>query len=108
LATATHDPAGSDLETALLIAADLSVLAADPAGYADYARNVRREYGHVSDADWITGRSRVLRTFLDRASVFPAVLRLDEWERQARANITAELAMLNRGGSRDDEAVPEP
>jgi predicted metal-dependent HD superfamily phosphohydrolase len=107
-ATAAHDPGVSDLATALLIAADLSVLAADPAGYADYARNVRKEYAHVGDADWITGRGRVLRMFMERPSIFPTMLGLDDWERQARANITAELAGLSRGGSRGDEAGHEP
>ena len=108
MATTTHDTATSDIGTAVLIAADLSVLAADPAAYSEYSSNVRKEYRHVSDTDWTRGRSTVLRGFLERGRVYPEVLALDDWERQARANITAELAALNRGGSRDDEAVHEP
>jgi predicted metal-dependent HD superfamily phosphohydrolase len=57
---------------------------------------VRREYAHVDDAGWRTGRSAVLRTLLARPRLFAAELGLDEWERRARANITSELAVLAR------------
>jgi predicted metal-dependent HD superfamily phosphohydrolase len=90
-ATATHDLGGATVDDAVLFAADLAVLAAEPAGYSDYVRNVRREYGHVSDADWVTGRSTVLRSFLARAEIYAAFLGLDGWEQRARGNITAEL-----------------
>ena len=94
LATAGHDVAGVDPETAVLLAADLAVLAAEPSRYADYATAVRREYAHVDDAAWRTGRAAVLRTLLDRAHLFAPELGLDEWERRARANVTSELASL--------------
>ena len=91
LATAHHDPAGTTVDDAVLFAADLAVLAAEPAGYSDYVRNVRREYAHVSDARWVTGRSAVLRSFLDRDAIFAPLLGLGEWEQRARGNMTAEL-----------------
>ncbi|MDW3214247.1 MAG: hypothetical protein R8G01_09640 [Ilumatobacteraceae bacterium] len=84
------------LDTAVLYAADLGVLAADPAGYADYVRNVRREYGHVDDADWSAGRTAVLRSFLERRAIYAPELGLDAWERRARANLAAELDTLGR------------
>ena len=61
LATASHDPPGADRDTAVLLAADLGVLAAEPARYADYANAVRREYSHVDDDGWRSGRGAVLR-----------------------------------------------
>lgn len=84
------------IDTAVLYAADLGVLAADPAGYSDYARNVRREYAHVSDAEWTVGRADVLRSFLDRDAIYAPVLGLDGWEQRARGNLTAELDTLVR------------
>ena len=84
------------VDTAVRYAADLGVLAADPAGYSDYVRNVRREYHHVSDADWASGRSAVLRSFLDRDVIYAPELGLDEWELRARANLVAELGALGR------------
>lgn len=83
-------------DAAVLYAADLGVLAADPAGYSDYVRNVRREYRHVGDAEWATGRATVLRSFLDRDTIYAPMLGLDAWERRARANLTAELGGLDR------------
>lgn len=91
--TATHDPApGSD--GAVLVDADLAVLGADPAAYAAYVTGVRAEYGHVADDAWRAGRTAVLRTFLDRPSVFCTATGRDRWEARARANLTAELAAL--------------
>lgn len=94
LATAAHVVPGVDLDHDVLLAADLGVLAAEPRRYGDYVRAVRREYGHVDDDDWRTGRAAVLRRFLARDQLFSPRLALDEWERRARANITAELADL--------------
>ncbi len=93
-ATATHDVAAADHDTRVLLAADLAVLAAEPNRYADYVRAVRREYHHVSDRDWRTGRTEVLRRLAAQPRLFSDDLELDDWERRARANIAAELAML--------------
>ncbi len=91
--TADHrDPA--DLDTAVLFDADLAVLGSDPAAYRDYAAGVRTEYRHVSDADWHTGRAAVLRSFLDRPSIYATRSGRERWEDRARANISAELASL--------------
>ena len=94
LATAHHRLTDAAVDDTVLFAADLAVLAAEPAGYSDYVRNIRREYGHVSDADWVTGRSAVLRSFLERDAIFAPFLELDRWERRARGNIAAELVIL--------------
>jgi len=91
-ATAHHE--SEDLGTSVLSAADLAVLAASPSKYGDYSRAVRREYQHVDDHEWSVGRTAVLSGFLDRDHIFGPRLELDDWERQARANITAELASL--------------
>jgi predicted metal-dependent HD superfamily phosphohydrolase len=94
LATAGHEVQGVDRDTAVLLAADLAVLAAEPARYAEYATAVRREYAHVDDRAWRDGRSAVLRSLLARPQLFAPELDLGEWERRARANLTSELASL--------------
>lgn len=78
--TGTHIDA--PVEEQLLVAADLAILAAEPAEYSAYVRGVRAEYSHVSDADWQRGRSAVLEHFLADTTL-PA---------RARANLSAELA----------------
>lgn len=87
--TETDDPA-----TAVLLAADLGVLAAEPSRYVEYTLGVRDEYAHLDDDAWAVGRAAFIRSLLDRDHIFPEVLALDAWERRARANLTAELAML--------------
>ncbi|MEJ7800267.1 MAG: hypothetical protein WKF60_07095, partial [Ilumatobacter sp.] len=94
--TVGHEWAAASLDHAVLYAADLAVLASDPAGYSDYVRAVRREYAHVADKAWVTGRTAVLRGFIDRSAIYAPCLGLDDWERRARANLTAEHEMLRR------------
>ncbi len=97
VATIDHDvSATDDADTLAVLAADLAVLAAEPAPYGDYVRAVRREYAHVDDDGWRTGRAAVLRQLLGRDRLFATSLELDAWERRARANLTAELSSLER------------
>ena len=88
------DATVAEIDTAVLIAADLAVLAAEPGAYTDSVRRIRREYAHLDEAQWRAGRSEVVEGFLGRSSIYPPELALDSWERRARANLTAELAAL--------------
>jgi predicted metal-dependent HD superfamily phosphohydrolase len=96
LLTAGHDPAPDDANGAVLCDADLAVLAAPPGAYAAYASAVREEYGHLSDAEFTAGRTAVLEHLL----ALPALYRLPavaaEWTPRARANLAAELSLLQR------------
>jgi predicted metal-dependent HD superfamily phosphohydrolase len=93
-ATAGHrDP--PDLDTAILLDADLAVLGADPAGYGEYARGVRAEYHHLDEASWRRGRAAVLHGFLDRDAIYATGAGRRRWEERARGNISAELATLS-------------
>ena len=72
-ATATHDvpdDPGIDIDTAVLLDADLAVLGSEPASYQAYVAGVRSEYSHVSADDWHTGRTQVLQSFLDRPALY--------------------------------------
>lgn len=95
--TASHAIPADDLDTAVLFAGDLAVLAAEPGAYGDYVRNVRREYAHVDDDAWKVGRAAVLSTFSERERIYDERLGLDTWEHRARANIASELAVLESG-----------
>jgi predicted metal-dependent HD superfamily phosphohydrolase len=81
-------------DTAILVDADLAILGADPATYANYVTEIRSEYRHVDDEAWRNGRSAVLRGFLDRPTIFSTPTGRDRWESTARSNITDELAGL--------------
>jgi len=95
LLTRDHDPQPGDRSGALLCDADLSVLGADPQRYADYVAAVRAEYAHVDDADWRTGRARVLRDLLALDPLFRTTQGRERWQAAARTNLTAELRDLS-------------
>jgi len=98
LATAGHVlPPDAPLTTAVVLDADLAILAAEPARYEAYATGVRSEYAHVDDAAWQTGRAAVLAAFLDRPTIF-VTAPMQPREARARANLSAELARLRAGG----------
>jgi predicted metal-dependent HD superfamily phosphohydrolase len=92
--TVTHEVADDDHDGAVLCDADLAVLASDDLRYSSYTEGVRREYAHVDDAAFATGRARVLSTLLARPTLFRTVHGRSAWEQRARANVTAELARL--------------
>jgi predicted metal-dependent HD superfamily phosphohydrolase len=94
-----HGAAGTSAEigdTAVLLDADLAILGADPAAYSTYVTGVRAEYRHVTDDEWRIGRSAVLEGFLERPTIYSTPTARDRWETRARANLTAELASLER------------
>ena len=82
---------------ALLVSIDLAILGSDPGRYRDYAADVRREYAHLSDADWRSGRSAVLKRLLEADPLFPDSTFRARLESQARRNLQAELKALGEG-----------
>jgi predicted metal-dependent HD superfamily phosphohydrolase len=92
--TRDHDPGPDDLAGQLLCDADLAILAADPARYAEYVRGVREEYSRVGDAAFREGRAAVLRA-LAQGPLFHTPAAREAWEARARANLERELAGLS-------------
>ncbi len=96
--TRTHDVAYDDANGAVVCDADLAVLAGRPEEYAAYVQAVREEYRHVPDADFATGRARVLRALLAQEPLFRTAYGHQQWEATARTNLRAELDHLTRRG----------
>jgi predicted metal-dependent HD superfamily phosphohydrolase len=90
--TEHHDPAADDDAGQVLCDADLAILAADPQRYDAYVSGVRRDYAHVSDADFASGRAAVLRDLAGRDRLFHTAYAREHWEPPARLNLAAELA----------------
>lgn len=105
LLTAGHDPEPEDTDGALLCDADLAVLAGPPEAYAAYASAVRSEYGHLSDEVFTAGRIAVLEQLLGLPTLYRLPDVAAEWTLRARANLTAELALLR---SRAASAAGDP
>jgi predicted metal-dependent HD superfamily phosphohydrolase len=92
--TAAHDPAPGDRRGEALSDADLAILAAPPERYREYAADVRRDFAHVSDADFRAGRRAVLDDLLSRAALFRTPYARAHWDQAARANLAAEIEAL--------------
>lgn len=87
---------GADTGADILLDADLAILGAEPADYRAYVTGVRAEYAHVDDDAWRVGRAAVLRSFLERPAIYRTTSMQATRERRARANLSAELADLQR------------
>jgi predicted metal-dependent HD superfamily phosphohydrolase len=94
-ATAKHPVTDVDPDTALLVDADLAILAADPDTYDVYRRAVRVEYGHMDQAHWRAGRAAFLRALLARPAVYATATMRRRGDAAARRNLAAELADLD-------------
>lgn len=88
-------PGRSDCATFLDL--DMSILGADPRDYADYARNIRREYAIYPDAIYAAGRIRVMDGFLERPTIYMTARFQEKFEAQARRNVEGEIAALRAG-----------
>ncbi|MET8852378.1 hypothetical protein [Amycolatopsis sp. NPDC004625] len=99
LATIGHDAPPGDLLATALLDADLAVLGAPEAQYADYARGVREEYAKYPDDVWREGRIAVLERMLAR-ELYRSEPARTRWASAAERNLTTELTHW-RGGRTD-------
>jgi len=95
LTTRDHRATGPD--AAVLVDADLAILAVAPDDYAAYVAAVRAEYGFVPEPAWRAGRAAVLAGFLARPRLYTTATQHARADAAARANLTAELAALRAG-----------
>ncbi len=84
----------TDPDTAALLDADLAILGASEARYQRYAVDIRKEYAHVTDADYRMGRIGVLNRFLTRPRIYHTTVMHDEGDAPARRNLQAEIEQL--------------
>jgi predicted metal-dependent HD superfamily phosphohydrolase len=94
LVTALHAPDEGDRAGEVLSDADLGVLAAVPARYADYVAGVREDYAHLSDEEFRAGRLLVLEDLAARPRLFRTDHAHAQWDGAARTNLAAEIAEL--------------
>lgn len=95
-ATAGHisNADAADIDTALVLDADLSILAADPADYDRYVEQVRQEYSHVPPDQFALGRKAVVAGLLARDRLYLSPAGATRFEDRARENLTRELQLL--------------
>lgn len=94
LLTEHHRPAAGDANGGVLSDADLAILAAPAERYGEYVAAVRREWAHVSDPDFASGRASILGDLLAKPHLFSTRHGREHWESAARVNVAAELVRL--------------
>lgn len=75
---------------------DLAVLASTPEEFARYEARIREEYRHVDEWLFRVGRERILRSFLQAASIYASRFYRERMEAQARKNLLRSLAALRK------------
>jgi predicted metal-dependent HD superfamily phosphohydrolase len=92
LATISHQ--SDDPLAQVLLDADLAILGATQDVYDTYTRCVREEYASYADPIWRDGRTKVLKSLLDRENLYQTRRGRELWDTRARINIRRELDSL--------------
>jgi predicted metal-dependent HD superfamily phosphohydrolase len=92
--TKGHTVEPGDRLGALLVSIDLSILGAAPEAYDRYTRQIRQEYAFAPDDLYRTGRTAVMRRFLEARAIFPDPALSHRFEAVARENIRREISRL--------------
>lgn len=102
-----HGKKPTSLEAQLLCDIDLSVLGGDSRQYRQYAEAIRQEYHWVPAQDYILGRIRILRMFLNRDSIYCLPGFHEQYEEQARTNLESEIKHLNQSSESSRGSIEE-
>lgn len=95
LITATkHAAAPTDPDVQLLVDIDLSIFGQSEDKFDEYERQVRKEYEWVAEDAFVAGRSAIMKSFLDRQTIYSTQFFRNKYEAQARRNIKRSLARL--------------
>lgn len=99
VATKTHSiaeemPGNEISDCQYFLDIDMSIVGAEPDIYRLYANNIRREYAVIPDALYYSGRKQILTSFLEKDRIFLTDHFHNQFEAQARENVTAEIARL--------------
>lgn len=94
LATKTHHPSTSDC--ALLLDVDLGILGSPVDIFERYDVQIRREYEWVPLPDYQRGRAEILKSFLNRESIFATDYFRANYETQARSNLKLKIEELEK------------
>jgi len=89
-----HTELAGDPDAGLFADIDLSILGRPSAIFAEYERRVRREYAWVPEVAFRAGRSAILKSFLERPSIYATSHFRRKYEEMARLNLTVSLKQL--------------
>jgi predicted metal-dependent HD superfamily phosphohydrolase len=95
-----HQSPPATTDGRFLVDIDLAILGAAPDEFDAYEQAIRREYAHVPDEAFASGRARILRGFLAREWIYATKLFRERYETAARENLRRSLARLEACGGK--------
>ena len=90
----THRALAEDPDARLFADIDLSILGSPSAIFAKYERQVRVEYAWVPEPAFRAARSAILKSFLERPSIYATPHFGKKYESMARLNLAVSLNLL--------------
>ncbi len=90
-----HDQAPAGIDQKLITDIDLSILGRSEREYAAYEQAIRKEYSHVSEVRYRSGRTEVLRSFLARPSIYSLDYFYSRYQQQAVLNLQRAIRNLS-------------
>jgi predicted metal-dependent HD superfamily phosphohydrolase len=78
----------------LVVDIDLAILGAAPTRYAEFERDVRKEYRWVPGIVYRPKRAEILQSFLDRPRIYHWEPAYERFERNARMNVSQAIRTL--------------
>lgn len=88
----THSHKPIDLQWAIVVDCDLAELAAEPKRFKLNNRNIRKEYRHLTNAEFYQGNTQFLQRFLDRDFIYHTDYFREKYEDKARKNLANLIA----------------
>jgi len=91
-----HHIGAEDPDTRLLVDIDLAILGQSTHIFDVYEQYIRQEYAWVPHEAFLDGRTRILRAFLDRTTIYATDYFRQRYEAPARINIARSLRVLEQ------------
>ncbi len=93
----SHMLEASQRDAKLIADIDLSILGKDSVTYKTYAQGIVDEYKElVSKPDFLSGRLAVLKTLLEKETLYQTEVFKEQYQKQAEKNLKAESRRLSR------------
>ncbi len=101
-----HDREPTTRDEAIVMDVDLAILSADTTRFESHERQLRREWGHLSESEFRSWRETSVRRLLDRPSIYRSKV-FAAREPAARANLARSLASPHAGGTGGTGSSPD-
>ena len=97
LSTANYlEPATDQLSYMVLHDIDLAILASDETIYLQYQKEIREEFSHLQDEEFLYARRKFLKAVLELNPLYAIEAYQHQWEEKARQNISNELKKIEK------------